>query len=94
MDRVGEEYEWPKKRQGWWVVQLLSASCRIPVGLGNVVIGLYISVACGRDGGKESGTVPVKNYDYDRELSSIDTVPTYILSKFYVFGTQGKCQLR
>ncbi len=32
------------------------------------------------------------NYDYDRELSSIDTVPAYILSKFYVFG-QGKCQL-
>ncbi len=31
------------------------------------------------------------NYDYDRELSSIDTVPAYILSKFYVFG-QGKCQ--
>jgi hypothetical protein len=42
--------------------------------------------------------IPVKNYegtgnyDYDRELSSIDTVPTYILSKFYMFG-QGKCQL-
>ncbi len=34
------------------------------------------------------------NYDYDRELSSIDTVPMYILSKFYVFGTQRKCQLR
>jgi hypothetical protein len=32
------------------------------------------------------------NYDYDRELSSIDTVPAYIISKFYVFG-QGKCQL-
>ncbi len=32
------------------------------------------------------------NYDYDRELSSIVTVPVYILSKFYVFG-QGKCQL-
>ncbi len=57
MDGVGEEYEWPKKRQGWWVVQLLLASCRIPVGLGNVVIRLYISVACGLDGGKESGTV-------------------------------------
>ncbi len=39
------------------MVQLLSASCKIPVGLGNVVIHLYISVACGRDGGKESGTV-------------------------------------
>jgi hypothetical protein len=39
------------------VVQLLSVSCRIPVGLGNVVIRLYISVACGHDGGKESGTV-------------------------------------
>jgi hypothetical protein len=32
------------------------------------------------------------NYDYDRELFSIDTVPAYILSKLYVFG-QGKCQL-
>ncbi len=39
------------------MVQLLSASCRIPVGLGNVVIRLCISVACGRDGGKERGTV-------------------------------------
>ncbi len=57
MDGVGEEYEWPKKRRGWWMVQLLSASCRIPVGLENVVIRLYISVACGCDGGKESGTV-------------------------------------
>jgi hypothetical protein len=57
MDGVGEEYEWPKKQQGWWVVQLLSVSCRIPVGLGNVVIRLYISVACGCDGGNESGTV-------------------------------------
>jgi hypothetical protein len=57
MDGVGEEYEWLKKQQGWWVVQLLSASCRIPVGLGNVVICLYISVACGHDRGKESGTV-------------------------------------
>jgi hypothetical protein len=46
-----------KKWQGQWVVQLLLASCRIPVGLGNVVICLYISVACGRDGGKKSGTV-------------------------------------
>jgi hypothetical protein len=57
MDGMGEEYELPKKRRGWWVVQLLSASCRIPVGLGNVLIRLYISVACDRDGGKESGTV-------------------------------------
>ncbi len=57
MDGVGEEYEWPKKRQGRWMVQLLLASCRIPVGLGNVVIRLYISAACGQDGGKESGTV-------------------------------------
>jgi hypothetical protein len=57
MDGVGEEYEWPKKWRGRWVVQLLSASCRIPVGLGNVVIHLYISVACGHDGGKESGIV-------------------------------------
>ncbi len=57
MDGVGEEYEWPEKWQGWWMVQLLSASCRIPVGLGNVVIHLYISVACGCDGRKESGTV-------------------------------------
>jgi hypothetical protein len=57
MDGVGEEYEWPKKWQGWWVVQLLLASCRIPVRLGNVVIRLYISVAYGCDGGKESGTV-------------------------------------
>ncbi len=39
------------------MVQFLSASCRIPVELGNVVICLYISVACGRGGGKESGTV-------------------------------------
>jgi hypothetical protein len=38
MDGVGEEYEWPKKRQGWWMVQLLLARCRIPVRLGNVVI--------------------------------------------------------
>jgi hypothetical protein len=52
MDGVGEEYEWPKKRQGRWMVQLLLASCRIPVGLGNVVIHLYISVACGCDGGE------------------------------------------
>jgi hypothetical protein len=57
MDGVGEEYEWPKKQQGWWMVQLLSVSCRIPVGLGNVVIHLYISVTCGHYGGKESGTV-------------------------------------
>jgi hypothetical protein len=57
MDGVGEEYECPKKWRGRWVVQLLSASCRIPVGHGNVVIRLYISVACGCDGGKESGTV-------------------------------------
>ena len=36
---------------------MLLASCRIPVGLGNVVIRLYISAACGQDGGNESGTV-------------------------------------
>ncbi len=39
---MGEEYEWPKKWRGRWMVQLLLASCRIPVGLGNVVIRLYI----------------------------------------------------
>jgi hypothetical protein len=57
MDVVGEEHEWQKKRQGCWIVQLLLASCRIPVGLGNVVTCLYISAASGQDGGKESGTV-------------------------------------
>ena len=43
------------------------------------------------DNGYQSKTIR-GNYDYDRELSSIDTVPAYILSKFYVFG-QGKFQL-
>jgi hypothetical protein len=57
MDGVREEYERLKKRRGQWMVQLLSASCRIPVGLGNVVIYLYISATCGQVGGKESGTV-------------------------------------
>ncbi len=46
-----------KKWRGQWMVQFLSASCRIAVGLGNVVICLYISVAYGCDEGKESGTV-------------------------------------
>ena len=55
MDGVGEEYEWPKKCRGQWMVQFLLARCRILVGLGNVVIRLYISVACGCDGGRDSG---------------------------------------
>ena len=38
-----------------------------------------------RQGGYQSKTIR-GNYDYDRELSSIDTVPAYILSKLYVFG--------
>ncbi len=54
---MGEEYEWPKKRQGRWMVQLLLVSCRISGRLGNVVISLYISAACGQDGRKKSGAV-------------------------------------
>jgi hypothetical protein len=53
---------WGKSMNGQKVARLVDgsiviASCRIPVRLGNVVIHLYISVACGRDGQKKSGTL-------------------------------------
>jgi hypothetical protein len=53
MEGVGEVYEWPKYWSVQEVFQLWSASFRMPLGLGKVMIHEYIVVAFGFDGGKD-----------------------------------------